>query len=483
MASPSLSSIFDYLSSLAPNHRRRLYQQPSTALAIFRRMLPHLAKTFVMSLLYTHDPMPLDDLDKWVKQGGEQEKEKALELLQLMDMVAVTSDTKTGGKRMMRLASPFVTSLRRALAGGGDHRSFGVASDKQDTSVDEKMLDDFARAQWDSILYFVVGSVEPGASDSGAIAAGSKKLLEMGGFVKPRGIHASITQDGFEFLLRDVNTQIWSLLIVYLQNAEGQGMDSIEILGFLFTLGSLEVGKGFSTANLTQSQLTTLDDLHDLGIVYRNPPAASRFYPTRLATTLNSDSNAISTSLSGSLALSDAVMSDRKGFIVVETNYRVYAYTNNTLRIAILSLFTKIQQSFPNMISGKLTKNSVQGAIKLGITAQQIISYLTAHSHPVMAVHGRSGQSPNGQPALPPTVVDQIRLWQIEGDRMKATSGYLFKEFVSMGQYEACVKQAELVGVLVWKDDKRKFFFVTRYEQIQSTLKNWASSSGGANGP
>ena len=445
-------------------------------------MLPPLAKTLVMSLLYTPDSLPVDFLDMWIRQESQQEKERALELLELMDMIAVTTESKTGGKRMIRLARPFVTSLRRALTGGGDHRSFGVPSDKQDLSVNEQTLDDFARNQWDSILYFVVGSVEPSAADGSSIAPGSKTLLEMGGFVQLHGRTASITQDGFEFLLRDVNTQVWSLLIVYLKSAETRGLDSIEILSFLFTLGSLEVGKGFATANLTQSQLKTLEDLHDLGIVFRNPPGSPQFYPTRLATTLNSDSDSISSSIGGSFSLSNGAMSDQKGYIVIETNYRVYAYTTDPLRIAILSLFTKFQQVFPNMIAGKLTKSSIQNAIKSGISAQQIISYLTSFAHPVMAAHGRSGTTPNGLPALPPTVVDQIRLWQIEGDRMKATSGYLFKEFVSKNQYETCVRQAELVGVLVWKDDKRMYFFVTRYEPIQHTLKNWGSNSAQANG-
>ena len=438
-------------------------------------MLPHLAKAFVMALLYMPQALPVEDLDKWVKSSSWDEKEKAKELLQLMDMVAIARDSKTQ-KAAIRLASPFVTSLRRALAGGGDHRSFGVPSEKQDSSVTERTLDDFARAQWDSIMYFVVGSVESGASSGDFIAVGSKLLLEQGGFVKMRGRSAIITQDGFEFLLRDVNTQIWSLLIVYLKDSESRGQDSIEILGFLFTLGSLEVGKGYTSENLTQSQRTTLDDLHDLGIVFRHPAVSSRFYPTRLASTLNSDSNAVSSSLGGTLALSSGASADQKGFIIMETNYRVYAYTNDDLRIAILSLFTSLKTRWPNMIIGKLTKESVQGAIRSGITSQQIISYLTAHAHPIMASN-RSEQAPTGLPSLPPTVVDQIRLWQIEGDRMKATSGYLFKEFVSDQQYKAVVDKAKLVGVLVWNDDKKKMCFVTRYEQIQSMLKNWGSNA------
>ncbi|KAL9058334.1 MAG: hypothetical protein Q9162_001789 [Coniocarpon cinnabarinum] len=470
MSSPSLNSIFGYLSSLTRHDRRRLYQQPSTALAIFRRMLPHLAKAFVMALLYMPQSLPVENLDRWVQQNSREEKEKAQGLLQLMDMVSITKDEKTQ-KNTIRLANPFVTSLRRALAGGGDHRSFGVPSNKQDPSVTEKTLDDFARTQWDSIMYFVVGSVESGASSGDSIALGLRSLLDRGGFVRPRGKTAIITQDGFEFLLRDINTQIWSLLIVYLKDSVTRSQDNIEILSFLFTLGSLEVGKGYTTENLTESQRATLEDLHDLGIVYKHPTVETRFYPTRLATTLNSDSNTVTSSLGGTLALAGGASTDSKGFIIVETNYRIYAYTNDDLRIAILSLFTSLRTRWPNMIIGKLTKDSIQGAIRSGITAQQIISYLTAHAHPIMASN-RSDQAPTGQPSLPPTVVDQIRLWQIEGDRMKVTSGYLFKDFASEQQYSAVVEKARLVGVLVWNDDKRRQCFITRYEQIQSMLKN-----------
>lgn len=265
-------------------------------------------------------------------------------------------------------------------------------------------------------------------------------------------------------------------------------MDSIEILSFLFTLGSLEVGQDYSIANLTASQLTTLDDLHDLGIVYRSPSNSPRFYPTRLATTLNSDSNTSSSSLSGGLSLGGATAADQRGFIVVETNYRIYAYTTNPLRMAILSLFTKMTTQYPNMIAGKLTKKSVQDAIARGITSHQIIAYLTTHAHPVMAMHGRStnpgatGNNQNIQPSLPPTVVDQIRLWQIEGDRMTPTPGYLFQEFVDERQYKACLEHAETVGVLQWHDDKRRVFFVTKYDQIKSFLNNWSTSSSRTNG-
>lgn len=262
-------------------------------------------------------------------------------------------------------------------------------------------------------------------------------------------------------------------------------MDNIEVLAFLFTLGSLEIGQDYSTSNLSATQLQMLVDLHDLGIVYHASADAPRFYPTRLATTLNSDSNALATvqsagGVSGSLGIGGTGASDQKGFIIIETNYRIYAYTNSPLRMSILSLFADLINRFPNMVTGRLSKRSIQRAIAAGITSQQIVSYLAAHAHPVMNAQSRSA-NPNStsfnqsQPSLPPTVVDQIRLWQIEGDRMKATTGFLFKEFINQQQYEECLRYAEEIGVLVWKDERKGYFFVTRHEQIAGLLKRQAA--------
>lgn len=241
-------------------------------------------------------------------------------------------------------------------------------------------------------------------------------------------------------------------------------MDSVDVLSFLFMLGSLELGQSYSKANLTPTQAQMLLDLGDFGIIYQSS-ASSRYYPTRLATTLTSDAGALRTAsvnFSSSLHASDG--SD-KGFIVVETNYRVYAYTSSPLQIAILQLFCRLSTRYPNMLAGKITRESIRRAVSMGITSDQIVSYLTTHSHPQMRKN-------NPAQILPPTVVDQIRLWQIEGERMKATPGFLFKDFINAGEFEGPCRYAEEIGVLVWKNEVRRMFFVTRHEQIAAYLRN-----------
>lgn len=91
----SVSSLrsFEYLESLPGTVFNRLYKQPSTALAIFRRMLPHLgipfdifvsisrlidqAKNFVMALLYLTQPLSVSDLESWVRPDSKRYAESS----------------------------------------------------------------------------------------------------------------------------------------------------------------------------------------------------------------------------------------------------------------------------------------------------------------------------------------------------------------------------------------------------------------------
>ncbi|KAL2048683.1 hypothetical protein N7G274_000595 [Stereocaulon virgatum] len=422
MSASSLRS-FEYLEGLPGTTFNRLYKQPSTALAIFRRMLPHLAKSFVMALLYISRPMPVTDLEAWVRPDGRRERDNAFNLLERLHILA--SAANPGKPRAYNLTNPFAASLRLALTGGGGHNSFGVPTNvAEDDVITIPELDEFARKQWEGVLGYMVGSsTGVDLSNSGVeLSPGVQHLLRGGGLVDIRGRRVEITQDGFAFLLQEVNAQVWTMLVLYLQAAEKLSMDECEVLSFLFTLGSLELGVPYSKTNLTATQCQMIHDLSDFGIVHEATPEASHFYPTRLATTLTSDAGGLrSTSLASS---SDA----NRGFIVIETNYRIYAYTSSNLQIAILQLFTRLITRYPNMVAGKITRESIRRAISMGITSDQIISYLTTHAHPQMA---------KKQPVLPATVVDQIRLWQLEGDRMKATPGFLFKEFNTQADYEA----------------------------------------------
>jgi transcription initiation factor TFIIH subunit 4 len=447
----------------------------------------YIAKSIVMAMLYMPTSFPAAELEAWFKPTARSEREQALSILDRLHIL--TSKREDDRSLSYSISQGFQRSLRQAIEGSGTHRTFGVpASDAerggQKLGID--FLDNHAREQWEGILFFMVSGAagfQPGSVRMD-VGPGTKKLLHAGDLV--RTVHGTprITKEGFSFVLQETNAQVWNLLIIYLKmvndvsTMEAQkdgttdpaqlGMSETEVLSFLFMLGSLELGQDYSTSTLSPTQLQMLDDLSAMGIVYRSSAESRTFYPTRLATTLTSES--------GGLLSSDIVTSEKteskaqnKGFIIVETNYRLYAYTNSLIQIAILSLFTKLQHRFPNLISGKLTKESVHRAVQSGITSAQIISYLTTYAHPQMQ---------KNNPPLPPTVTDQIRLWEYEGERVEVTTGYLMREFGSEAEYRDVLEYAEALGVLVWKNDANRCFFVSHVEQISGYLRKKKEGKG-----
>ncbi|RMD40874.1 hypothetical protein DV735_g4254, partial [Chaetothyriales sp. CBS 134920] len=508
MEEPILQS-WEFLEKLQGVQFFKLYKQPASALAIFRKRLSNLAKAFVMILLYMPKPLPSASLDLFVKEGSAREREHALFLLQKYHIFKSVVVARNSSRSWM-LTPEFGRSLRIALTGGREGSSF-FGKVKDDLAAEERMeiheLDEYARDRWEGILGFMVNSSEvllPGEPRPRPPSAFVIKLLQGGGLIElsgtaSRGQTATVTKEGFAFVLQDINTQLWALLFLYVDSAGSLQMDPVDVLSFLFLVSSLELGVAYSTADLDPAQLTMLQHLEELGIIYwprtrvgddpRDPRSwepEDYFLPTRLATTLTSDSDTtlsstnttIGPSPSSSLSTTTATATTlSKGFIIIETNYRFYAYTNSPLQIALINLFVRISSRHPNLITGKLTKTSVARAIQAGITAEQIIAYLTAHAHPQMRRHAHAEHAVQLSRAGA-TVIDQIHLWQLERDRMTTTPGYLLKDFANQAEYEAPCTYADEIGVLVWKSDARRIFFVSRIEQVRDFMASRKAGGG-----
>lgn len=510
---------WDYLERLQGVELHRLYRSPPSALAVFRKVLSGLAKHFVMLMLYSPRPTPLAEFEMMVKSSSSKERHEAIEQLHRYHIVK-NVNIKAG--KAIGLVPDFARSLRQVLTGSSTKGCFGeiaIPPASEIQSIDD--LDEYARMQWEGILGYMVGS----STLRGLQAAEDRlpdpsqsviELLKAGSLIKVQGTQSRpgeglVTQDGFSFVLKDVNTQVWELLFLYVENAEAFDLNKVEVLSFIFFLASLELGSAYSVSSLPQPQKDMLRDLLSLGIVYQPNDEAEYFYPTRLATTLTSSSSTAVTTTSKTLgsslqanSASSAAHSTSQtpgsGFIIIETNFRLYAYTSSPLQIALLSIFITLRSRHPNMVTGKLTKRSVQRAVQRGITAEQLCSYLTAHAHPVMrrtavadwVVKQNQKALISDDPTavatdekftvIPRTILDQIKLWQMERDRVVSTSGYLLKDFASASEYLAPCRYADETGVLVWKDDRKRMFFVSRIEGVQTFMqdrKNKANSFDG----
>lgn len=102
----------------------------------------------------------------------------------------------------------------------------------------------------------------------------------------------------------------------------------------------------------------------------------------------------------------------------------------------------------PNVTVGVLTRDSIRTALRSGITADQIVGFLRMHAHPKM-------KRP-GTPVLPPTVVDQIYLWEQERNRFTFSEGVLYSQFMSQSDFDTLRDYAQDLGVLVWQNDRKR---------------------------
>jgi transcription initiation factor TFIIH subunit 4 len=248
------------------------------------------------------------------------------------------------------------------------------------------------------------------------------------------------------------SAQVWFFIINYLQVlTQERGLDLLECLTFIFQLSFSTLGKDYSREGMTQCQEELLQHLRMFGLVYQRKRSSRRYYPTKLAVNLVSGARH---SLSSQTSTSLPSASPARGFVVIETNFRVLAYTDSQLQIAILSLFCQLQYRFPNMVVGTVTRESIHQALINGIIAEQILSFLRLHAHSHMMVNS---------PIIPPTVTDQIRLWEMERNRLQFEEGVLYSEFMSASDFDKVKRYAEDLGVLSWSNPGRRLMVVTQY--------------------
>ncbi|CAN3353661.1 general transcription and DNA repair factor IIH subunit Tfb2p [Diutina catenulata] len=474
------ATVNEYLEELPRPIQLQLFESAATCLAIFR-LLPPMAKFFVMSMVFNSKSVSLKDLDKWCKPSARKQQIEALKRLRSLHIIEEDGP-------LLHLQPTFRAQFRDCLTGNQPPNAFGSVhlDNSGDSHVHVKFLDKFASSKWETILHYMVGTQQTATPSSSVLA-----LLKKGGLMEGPHHSLRITNHGFQFLLQDSNAQIWTLLLQYLNLTQELNMDPVDVLNFIFILGSLELGKSYTLSSLSETQVKMLADLKDYGLVYRKSERSSEFYPTRLATTLTSESAGLKTpamALDQANESSETETVSNSESIILETNFKLYAYTNSPLEIAILNLFVTLKTRFANMVCGQITRESIREALTNGITAEQIIKFLETHAHPQMRLLAKekldkkiefdtshnintAGGAPSTQGGdkqaqhkleiLPPTVVDQIKLWQLELDRIQTFQGYLFKDFPSQHEYDVLCNYAQEIGVLIWSNKATKRLFVT----------------------
>lgn len=456
-----------YLKTKSSGDIESLYNHPSICLAVYRE-LPEIARQFVIRILFVEQPVPQAVITSWTSQLYS--KEHAMATTTLSDLVIWRSAAIPGGLPAWELTPTFKKNLKIALLGGGRPWSMSNALETDSKARDITFLDNYAISRWRCVLHYMVGA--SGAikeSDSEGISPDAVRILLTANLMKRDETDGTpvITRQGFQFLLLDTQSQVWHFMLQYLDSCEQKGLNLAECLSMLFQLSFSTLGRDYSSEGLSSGLLTFLQHLREFGLVYQRKRKAGRFYPTRLALNVSNKRSIVSAISSETECQQD------KCNIIVETNYRIYAYTDSNLQVALLGLFTELLYRFPNLVVGVMTRDSVRQAFRGGITADQIISYLEQHAHTNM--YHKEYTTINSKSLLPPTVVDQIKLWENERNRFTFTEGVAYNQFLSQSDFITLRDYAQSINVLMWQQERTRTMVVTKngHEDVKKFWKRY----------
>ncbi|THH17077.1 hypothetical protein EW146_g3684 [Bondarzewia mesenterica] len=423
--------LLPFLQSQSQTSLTRLYYRPSSCLSIFRLLAP-LERQIIMNLLWLESSIPSSTMSSWVFLESRKLFDDATTTLAKLHII-LNPSAKLG------LNPTFKTSMRQAITGGGTSGSFGVPAE-----VDEKRppptveaLDAYALERWETILHYMVssgtGQAPPKPSQGVLYLLGRSGLM-----AKQFGSQLQITSSGFQFLLHTPHAQLWELLLQYLQMVEERQMDLVEVLSFLFMLSTMELGRDYSIESLSETQKAMLEDLRDYGLIWQRKVGVHLIHYEEMAR------ESVVDRIIGFLPeIQPDTIGNDPDFVFTSSTHRIrheyegtgsrrFYHSGDKLPVtAVLNLFASMKSRFPNLIIGSITRESVRKALANGITADQvlrflplhwmwltrhdqIISYLTTYAHPQMR---------KNKPLLPVTVQDQIRLWELERNRIQSQEG------------------------------------------------------------
>lgn len=434
----------DMVAALPAAKLDRLYDSHFICEAVLRSLTP-VPKKYVLQLLYIDVAVPAKSLEEWVLSDGLSKHKAAIDrLLQLRVFIEVSDSRKK--EISYRLNPKFQSQLRKVIVNGGAPPREPMPPNVAVRLPTAEELEKYALRQWENFLLQLVSSGFE-ESTSEPFSPSMLKICQRAGLLSLREKEAPrLTENGFQFLLMETSSQLWQIIREYISTAEDRGVDAADLISFLFELSFHATGQAYNVNTLTNTQLKAVEELAVLGLVrFQQGMKEKWFIPTKLATSLASN-------LSDSASRKAA-----EGFVVVETNFRVYAYSTSRLHSEILRLFSRLEYQLPNLIVGGITKESLYKAFANGITGEQIISFLQQHAHARVAQR---------IPSVPENVTDQIRLWESDKNRVQITPAYIYNDFPSEDVFEAACTYARDIGGLLWEDTKKRQF-VLRAESHQ----------------
>ena len=290
------ADIVSYLASSDSEMLQRLYTDEFTSLTVFRS-LRGLAKQYVMNLVLLDNAVWEEVVDKWTLDTSNSHHKAAMYKLkkykilqsQLQDKQVPQSQNKhqlqqrrpkTKKENIYWLNADFKRCLRNVLLSNATNQIQDIHIDISSLSANaqsklqsSESIIVFGDTKWDNVLRTIgnVEELEPQAITNRDHLSPLQTLLENVKLLKidrHDGNILKVTPEGFKFLFQDIHTQIWQMIVAYLDTCESRKLSKLDIIKFLFKLSFLTPGKVYSRENLTKDVIVLIDDLIHFGLVW-----------------------------------------------------------------------------------------------------------------------------------------------------------------------------------------------------------------------
>jgi transcription initiation factor TFIIH subunit 4 len=477
-------------------------QSPWACKAIFQS-LSSLSKNYVMRLIMIKSPLQSHTLLNWNHHDHSQQHYDTIEELKGLRILLVTSEEENDNSNEFDINNiKNSISLKRTRAEIGadkiimnpyfqDSLIFAISNPIEPWSVSEdalldieppsvSVLDRHSVDNWNDVLTTLV-NLNSGIllrKFSKSSAGNDRNIIEDKGYVIQsfllsaglmaetivRGIKKiSITSSGYEYMLKDQQSQVWVFIFQSLARYENQE----EALLLLFMLSYCEVGKGYQIKLLTKVQKDLICEFSHFGIIYMKSTSDHSFYPTRTSVNMifqkekiyagNIDKEKKNNDISN--------INKEKLSIIVQTNNQVIAYVSSELHLSMLKLFVDITLRMPNMAVGIFSKEKIKDSYKMGISSSQILDFLNSHAHSLVE---------NRDPIIPANVSDQLILWEAELYRIHAMDAVVIHcneiKSITMKIFNKMIDYSKRLNVYLWSNSQQLLLAVTEegYDALQS---------------
>jgi transcription initiation factor TFIIH subunit 4 len=468
LPSEPVSVLWDLLLN-DPKRNESISECPALAISVVQLMLTPSSQLWWerQSLVLAHqqqddyDPAPQDDPFADVFLHSSSRGEALVKLADLNHNALSTSGGSEGTASSKTIASIFAAALLRAiqfiLQGGESDSTEHPALSSTDMVVvgpavsfpqwlpaptgSAKLMEDSwvdaafqaGRKKLKGICHMLLDNASTvSTSMFGARATAMVQLIQFSGLTSTTS--TSLTGAGMGFCMAEAAEQYAILLagaIRMVAASTGASMDTI--LRHVAVLGHADTNRcalPFPTKAAHPTLHALLLRLIDIGVAYPIANSGEHYFvvtagfglgllvrgtPSPVMNRMMADHDA-----SSNAATVRTIRSEDEDTIITETNFRLYAYTRNATLLRVLDQFTERDTIVDDwLVCCKLTRDAFVGAVRRGISAQQVLEFLALKAHPVMRRRAAATASAD---VVPQSIADQLRMWEADCRRVAVTS-------------------------------------------------------------